>query len=74
MQQLLVDKVDVGDILHKLLQILIILYIDAVRHNHIGDVAGSVDIRGTHRDLDFSPVIHCQNRFLSLSKKLFLLA
>ena len=57
-QQLLVDQVDVRNILHDLLHVAVIFYIDPRRRHLVGDVTGAVNVSGIHRDFYFSPVFH----------------
>ena len=74
-EQVLVDQIDMGDLLDHLLHVAVVLDVNAVGHDLIGDIARPVDIRGADRDLDFRPVIHhsLKNLF-NFSKKLLRLA
>ena len=54
-----------GDLGHLLLDVAVILDIDAVGHDHLGDIARAVDIVGVDRDLYLSPVhLLLRNQYL----------
>ena len=55
-QQLLVNKVDVGDAGGLLGQVGVVLNVDAVGHHHLGDGGGGVNVLCRDSDLQVGPV------------------
>ena len=55
-QQILVDEVDAGNFTGALLQIAVILDVDAVGHHHVGDGGRLVHVYGRDADTYFGPI------------------
>ena len=66
LQELFVDEVDVGDFLYLLLQVGIVLGIEAIGGGHLGDGLGLLQVLDVDLDFQVSPVCHVCGVILSV--------